>query len=297
VSDLEIFASGLDHAEGIALAPDGYLYAGGEAGQLYRISADGDVTEVMTTGGFLLGIAADAASRIYACDQANHVVWRLDPRARTAETFFGGTSDRPLRVPNWGAFDGAGNYYLTDSGGWRAADGCVWVVRPGGRAEVWCGESVDFPNGCAVAPDQSCLYVVESVPGRVVEIPIRADGSAGPRRVLLELPGTVPDGVAVERDGSLVIACYRPDVIYRACPDGRLEVLAEDPEGTVLAAPTNVGFAGERLDQWVVPNLGRWHLTRGSGVSGSPLFYPSREQLQPYPLSEPTRAYGVASES
>lgn len=173
----------------------------------------------------------------------------------------------------------------------------MWVVRPGGHAEVRCGESVDFPNGCAVAPDQSCLYAVESIPGRIIEIPIRADGSAGPRRVLLELPGTVPDGVAVERDGSLVIACYRPDVIYRACPDGRVEVLAEDPEGTVLAAPTNVVFTGERLDQWVVPNLGRWHLTRGSGVSGSPLFYPSRDQIVAVPVVRADQRYGVASES
>jgi hypothetical protein len=57
-------------------------------------------------------------------------------------------------------------------------------------------------------------------------------------------------------------------------------VLAADPRGTVLAAPTNVVFTGEGLATLVVPNLGRWHLTRGRlGVAGIPLNYPSRADL------------------
>ena len=40
IESLETFAEGLDHAEGITLAPDGHLYVGGEAGQLYRIEDD-----------------------------------------------------------------------------------------------------------------------------------------------------------------------------------------------------------------------------------------------------------------
>lgn len=272
--DLEVFAQGLDHAEGIALAPDGFLYAGGEAGQVYRISLDGEIAQVASTGGFNLGVAADAESTLYVCDQSGRKVWRVEPRLGSVDIFFEGSPERELAVPNWGAFDDQGNYFLTDSGDWRRSNGCVWVVRPDGTAEVWSAESVDFPNGCAITPDCSGVIVIESAPPRIVELPIRPDGSAGARRVIKELPGTVPDGVAIERDGSMIIACYRPDVIYRLLPGGRLETLAADPEGTVISAPTNVAFVGEELDEWVVPNLGRWHLTRGSGVRGTPLFYP-----------------------
>src|SRR5207244_8545119 len=59
LEQMETFAVGLDHAEGICLAPDGHLYVGGEAGQLYRIEADDSVTELLSTGGFMLGLAAD----------------------------------------------------------------------------------------------------------------------------------------------------------------------------------------------------------------------------------------------
>jgi gluconolactonase len=123
--------------------------------------------------------------------------------------------------------------------------------------------------------------VLESSPGCLVAFDIRADGSAGPRRVLVELPGTVPDGIAFAADGSVVIACYRPDVVYRWREDLGLEVLAEDPEGTVVAAPTNCVFSGTDLATIVVPNIGRWHATRFRvpGLVGVPLSYPTADQL------------------
>jgi gluconolactonase len=280
LAPLETFADGLDHSEGIAVTPDGTIYVGGEAGQIYRINGDGTPAEVANTKGFVLGLAADAEGRLYACDQIAAAVLRVDPDTQAIEIFSDGDGEQRMRVPNWGAFDGDGNYYVSDSGSWGAGDGWIWVVRPGGRTEVWTRESCDFPNGLAVAPDNSRLYVVESNPGRIVEIPIAPDGSASARRVLCELGRVVPDGVAVADDGSLVVACYRPDTIYRWHPDDGLTVLAHDPQGVVIAAPTNVAFTGDDLEMLVVPNLGRWHLTRGrTGVRGTPLFYPTSAQL------------------
>ena len=274
----ETFAVGLDHAEGIAVTPDGDLYVGGEAGQIYLIEDDAP-KQLASTGGFLLGLAADADSRIYAIDNVAKSVWRFDPRTGELDTFVG-PSDAPFKVPNWGAFDQEGNYYLTDSGDWMANDGRIWVVRRGGAVELWTEACRAFPNGCCLAPEGDRLLVVESVPGAIVEVAIDSSGRAGARRVLCELGMAVPDGVACATDGSLIIACYRPDVIYRWHPHDGLSILAADPRGTVLAAPTNVVFAGLGLDTLVVPNLGRWHLTRGRfGISGIPLHYPTWDQL------------------
>jgi gluconolactonase len=276
---LEAFAQGLDHSEGIAVTPAGDIYVGGEAGQIYRIVDDRPV-EVANTGGFLLGLAADADGRLYVIDNTAKRVWRYDPAGNALTPYADGAPAGRFKVPNWGAFDDKGNYYLTDSGDWMAGDGRLWVVRPGGTAEIWSEAARAFPNGCCLSPDNRSLYVVESVPAAIVEIPILADGSAGERRVLCELGVAVPDGVACATDGSLVIACYRPDVIYRWHPAEGLGVLAADPRGTMIAAPTNVAFAGPGLETLVVPNLGRWHLTRGRlGVAGVPLNYPTRAQL------------------
>jgi gluconolactonase len=192
------------------------------------------------------------------------------------EEFASGIDGRNMQTPNWPAFDSHGNLYVSDSGGWGAADGLIWVVRPGRRLEVFSDESADFPNGLAVSADGSVLYAAESNPGKLVEIPINDDGTAGPRRILCELGLAVPDGIAVADDGSIVFACYRPDAIFRWSAGEGLEVLASDPQGTVLNAPTNIAFAGDELDVAVVPNLGGWHLVRGRlGVRGTPLPRPS----------------------
>jgi len=280
LEQLETFAHGLDHAEGICLAPNGLLYVGGEAGQLYRIDKQGDMEEIARTGGFMLGLAADAESFIYAIDVGNKVVWRFSPDGKHREEFTRGSPDQPLYVPNWGAFDSRGNYYLTDSGDWDKANGFIWVVRPGGQAEIWADISVNFPNGCAVSPDESRLYVAETMPSAIVEIAINDDGSAGRRRVLFEMGLRCPDGVAIVENGALVVSCYRPDTIYVWDAESGLRVLADDPRGTILAAPTNVVFTGDERDTIVVPNLGRWHLTRfRTPLRGVPPFYPSPEKL------------------
>jgi gluconolactonase len=186
-----------------------------------------------------------------------------------------GPSERPFRTPNWGAFDSAGTYYLTDSGGWGTHDGLVWRIRPGAAPEVWTEELRAFPNGLCLSADGSTLYILESYPGALVEVPILPDGSAGARRLLCDLDPAVPDGVALTDDGGFLIACYRPDAVLRWHPDDGLSTYVEDVRGTVLAAPTNIAFVGDHLEFAVVPNIGRWHLTRiPLPARGIPPFYP-----------------------
>lgn len=117
------------------------LYVGEEEGQLYRIEGDGTPRELLGTGGFMLGLAADAAGRIYAIDAGAPL--RMADRARTGSRaeFTPGSAQRPFVDPNWGAFGPEGSCYLSDSGRWGETDGCLWRVPPGGSAEVWSEQS------------------------------------------------------------------------------------------------------------------------------------------------------------
>jgi len=277
---MEQVAQGVDHAEGICMTPDGTVYVSGEKGQIYRLEDDDRATEVASTGGWTLGLAADGEGRVYACDAALHAVMRWVPGSDATEVWTSGTDELPMRTPNWGAFAPDGTYFVSDSGGWKARDGRIYAVRDG-VTSVWTDESVDFPNGLALTPDARELWVLESTPGRLVSFAIADDGRARPRRVITELAGTVPDGIAFAADGSALIACYRPDTILRWHPDAGIEVVAEDPEGTVLAAPTNCAFVGPALDTVAVPNIGRWHVTRFRvpGLVGVPLSYPGRAEI------------------
>lgn len=281
IDALKVLATGVDHAEGICMTLDGTMYVSGEAGQIYRIDPAQVATQVATTGGWTLGLVADAAGRIYACDPVNHAVFRFTPSTGVMDLISAGATDRRFVTPNWGAFGPDGTLYVSDSGAWKRRDGAILTIGPGGRTEVWSQATVDFPNGLAVSPDGRELWVLESTPGRLVRIQILADGSAGPREVLVDLPDTVPDGIAFATDFSVVIACYRPDAVLRWRADLGIELLAHDPEGTELAAPTNCVFHGPDRSQIAVPNIGRWHVTTFEvpGLTGAPLFYPTIEQL------------------
>ncbi|HSL68301.1 MAG TPA: hypothetical protein VK977_09130, partial [Actinomycetota bacterium] len=120
-------ATGLDHPEGVAWWPNGRVIAGGEDGQVYEVELDGTVRERATTGGFLYGVTLDAEGAVYACDFGNATVARID-RGGDVTTYSTGTEDRPIRVPNFAAFDDEGNLYVTDSGEWGQDDGLLYRI-------------------------------------------------------------------------------------------------------------------------------------------------------------------------
>ncbi len=267
-----MLAEGLDHPEAVAWGVDGRVWAGGEAGQIYAISLEGVVEEIASTGGFALGLTQDADGSVYVCDMVRKEVLRMRHGNRTFEQYSAGSPDTPMQAPNYPVFDGEGNLYVTDSGEWNQGDGCIFRTSAQGETTLWCAEASHFPNQCCLAATGDSLLVVESnLPG-VSRVPIRPDGSAGEREVLVRLPGTVPDGVAAAADGGVfLVSCYRPDRIYRVSPDGGAEILIDDPLGQILNQPTSIAFVGEALDRLAVANLGGWHLSIGDvGIVGAP---------------------------
>ncbi len=266
---------GLDHPEGVAWAPDGRVYAGGEAGQIYATTLEGELAEVATTGGFIYGVALDGAGNLYACDFGRAQVARVSPGGKV-ETYSSGTADRPMRVPNFAAFDDVGNLYVTDSGEWGADDGLIYRISPAGETAIWTEAAHRFPNGCCLTAEGDALLVIESRGRSISRIPIEDDGSAAAMQPVADLTGSQPDGLALAADGTMFVGCYRPDRIYRIRPDGDPEVFAEDPDGVVLNQPANVAFVGYELDRLAVSSLGGWNVVIADvGEKGLPLRYPA----------------------
>jgi gluconolactonase len=276
LAQFRTLADGLDHPECVTAAIDGTPYAGGEAGQVYRVNADGSHIEIGSTGGFTLGLCLDADANVYTCDMVRRAVMRVDP-VGVVSTYSTGSSDRPIKTPNYPVFDADGNLYVSDSGDWKQSNGCLFVVRPDGTTSVLREDVANFPNGLAIDPAGSHLYVVETNANRIVRVAIETDGrSSGPVEQVVVLPARhVPDGIIFDEGGRLYIGCYAPDVIYRVAPDGTLEMVCEDWERTVLAAPANLAFVGPERRTLAVSSLGRWHLAGiDLGVAGAPLRYP-----------------------
>jgi gluconolactonase len=269
-----IFADGLDHPECIAAHPDGTIWAGGEAGQIYRISKDGKkVEEVANTGGFILGIAfSPGAEWMAICDLKKQCIWKLNMDNLKLALFSDGVDGHKLKIPNYGVFDKAGNYYVTESGEFRKVVGKVLKYDKEENGKVWHNGPFNFANGCALGKDELHLYLVASFLPGIERIEIKEDGTAGTREIYCTLPETVPDGCAFDIEGNLYISCYAPNKIFKVAPDRSISVLIDDWESHTLSNPTNIAFAGEGLDQLLTANLGRWHITKiDAGIKGLPL--------------------------
>lgn len=258
VSSISVLVDGLDHPEGVAYDHgSGILYAGGEDGQVYEVDvAEGSFLEIARTPGFVLGLAVDGRGRVVICDSEDGAVWVLDGDHLSRLAARAGA--RTLMLPNYPAFGPDGTLYFSDSGAWKEDVGAVIAVTPDGQVQVFDATLNRFPNGLAVTPDGDELWVIQSEGADVSRFDLRIGGKP---ETVVELAGTVPDGIAFTEEGGALISCYRPDRIYYLSPDGSLDVLAEDPQGTLLAAPTNICFVGEDRSSLVSANLGRWHLT------------------------------------
>src|SRR6478735_9277041 len=125
----EIFATGLDHPECCAFDRDGTLWAGGEAGQLYRIDAMGKVETIAHLGRFCCGIALSPDDReLFVCVSGVGVV-RVSKDGKYS-VFATHAGDHKIVAPNYVLFDRRCRLYVTDSGNWMKRNGFVLRFMP-----------------------------------------------------------------------------------------------------------------------------------------------------------------------
>jgi gluconolactonase len=155
------------------------------------------------------------------------------------------------------AADYQGHHFNSPNDVTIAADGTVYFTDPnfqrGNRADELGGVTgvyrvrdgvVDLidgtlnqPNGIALSPDGTTLYVGGLGDNEIFAYPVGADGSIGARRSFAAL--TSPDGVGIDCAGNLYWASYN---------EGRVHVIA--PDGTEIGVitaglnTTNVAFGG-----------------------------------------------------
>jgi gluconolactonase len=261
IERFEIFASGLDHPECIAFDRAGYAWAGGEAGQVYRIDPTGKTVEqIAALGGFTGGIALSADDEVFVCNPKLGVVHvKRDGEHAVLASH---ASGERIVCPNFPLFDSRGNLWVTDSGVWKKQPG--WLVRidPRGKAERVAGP-FGYANGLAMTMDERTLFMVESNTDRLLRFSLGAEGPTGDAEVFAENVGRFPDGVTLDAAGNLYVSCYASDELWKLSADGgSRQLLGWDHHAILIARPTNLAFGGEDFEWIYVANLGRDRITR-----------------------------------
>ncbi|KJC59433.1 hypothetical protein UP10_18185 [Bradyrhizobium sp. LTSPM299] len=119
--------------------------------------------------------------------------------------------------------DGQGRAYVGDLGfnlpppEGRGAVGRIILVTPDGSARV-VADGLRFPNGIAVSSDHRRLVVAEMDGACLADYDIEADGGLRLRGRLGRMSD--PDGICLDREGSVWVASFTEDAFIRIGRDG-----------------------------------------------------------------------------
>lgn len=84
----------------------------------------------------------------------------------------------------------------------------------------------------------------------------------------------VPDGLAFDAEGGLLISCYQPNQLWRWTVESGLQLVLDDWSGEFILSPTNVAFYGDGLSRLALASLcGHDIVTIKAPVAGCPIQY------------------------
>jgi gluconolactonase len=290
---------GLKRPEDVVVGRDGRVWASDQSSACAEVRPDGTLRRVGRAGGAPNGINMDAQGRILIAnyglgDGVPGPLQRLDVETGAVEVLCPEIDGRALVSSNYPIVDRGGNIWCSHST-WDvqaaergAKDGFVYRVRPDGRVEKMA-DGFDFANGLALDPDESYLYVCQSIGRNVVRCPIGKDGSLGPMEpygpILGEpaFPKATPeararfgatDGCGFDQDGNLWVTLVVAGKIVAITPSGRVETILHDPRGEVMTWPTNVSWGGADMCDLYIGTIRRDYILHArSPVPGLPLVH------------------------
>lgn len=279
VSDIDIIATNIPGAEGIAIANDGRIFIGAEDGWIYLITPADNVSQYVKLPGRPLGIAIDRQENLFVCDWEAHGVYKVSPNKEVsllAEADSDGI--HKIQFPNFCVFDDQGNLYVSDTGTSRRnaqiynPDGKVFRIAPNGECALF-GEGLYQTNGLAIRRGESALYVIQSAVDNVLRLEIKPNGNLGATSVYASNLEGLPDGMAFTESGDLLVVTGMHEIIYRVQPNRHVDIFVQDPNAEKLVAPANPAFGGANLDELYITNLIGNSVSRIKGVPRGQALY------------------------
>ena len=219
--DEDPLSTGHGFTEGPVWHPDGYLMFTDEP-YIYRLNVNNrDLAVIRKSTAGSNGMTLDLHGRLVMCDGLHRRISRMEPDG-SIRTVAASWRGQQLASPNDLVFRSDGTLYFTDPGAWpRHTPATIpydnYVYSVTSQGEVHQAAPFEYPNGLALSPDESILYVSNTrMHKHISAFSVLPDGSLANRRIFAELPQHgepgVPDGMKVDTDGR--VYCTGPGGVW-----------------------------------------------------------------------------------
>ncbi len=234
--DWEEVSSGHGFTEGPAVNSRGEVFFTDiPKSQIWKVDLQGKVSLFAEETGRANGLMFGPDDILYACANGNRQIVAYLPNGTRQPMVTDVTSNDLVVRQNDGYFTDPNNrrvYYVDEALNTRVVD-----------------TGIEFPNGLALSPDQTLLYVADMRGPFTYSFQIQADGSLAYRQPFFHLhrafgkKGTQADGMTVDTEGRVYVTT---ELGVQVCDQpGRVHLIIRKPQDKWLA---NVVFGGPDLN-------------------------------------------------
>jgi sugar lactone lactonase YvrE len=205
---------------------DGALYFSDmHAGVLWRLTPDGRSTQLLELAAFPGGLGWLPDGTLQVVSMLDRRLLRLTPQGLVTVADLSPFASHPI---NDMVIDRQGRAYIGQFGfdlnqGEAPRPTALLSVEANGGVRI-AADDLLFPNGMVITPDGSTLILAETLGARLTAFDIQPDGKLANRRTFAALEGLFPDGICLDRDGA----------VWVACPAGARRIVRVSSQGAIV---------------------------------------------------------------
>ncbi|WP_232622897.1 SMP-30/gluconolactonase/LRE family protein [Pareuzebyella sediminis] len=231
------FPSGI---EGPAVDREGILYAVNfeRKGTIGQVDSMGKASLFISLpeGSVGNGIRFNSKGEMLVADYTKHNILRIDMKTKEISVY---AHHEAMNQPNDIAIMNNDILFASDPD-WKNSKGQIWRIDVNGEATL-LEEGMGTTNGIEVSPDNSTLYVNESVQRNVWAYDLSPSGEVSNKRLLLTFDDFGMDGMRTDIAGNLYITRHGKGTVVKVSPEGKIleEIRLKGK------TPSNIAFGGQ----------------------------------------------------
>jgi len=212
----QVFSSNI---EGPCFDASGQLYVVNfqRDGTVGRVDANGNASLFITLpyNSIANAIVFNSKGEMLLADWIGHNVLRVNMKTKKVSVL----AHEGFNQPNDLVINARDQVFVSDPD-WKKGTGRIWRIEANGKA-VLLAENMGTTNGIELNPDETVLYVNESVQRKIWAFDVDKKGNLSRKRLLHEFTDFGLDGMKCDAKGNLFVTRYDKGTVAMLSPAGR----------------------------------------------------------------------------